>query len=280
MSKRIGSVSLLFLIVAAGCQTPTRKFGTWKEFWSPAADPAPNKSTTQSAQSEIAPLPAPYPENNSFNIRILESTGSPEALQTAWSYLDEASPVSKDWQMLHRNGLRCGIGQYSDWPTLKEQLDKCRTNVRNEIQVTLGTFVPTSLLSDPMKSERTIFYYDHEGRVHGKDYGASSLDFTLTTAGRMPEGRIRVIFSPKIMKRRTIAREGFDNALQGQELENFNVMVDIGPQEFALIGPSATQTAGTLVGPQLFQQWQNGQRKSLFILISPVPLTQNNETKK
>jgi hypothetical protein len=183
--------------------------------------------------------------------------------------------VSKDWQMLHRNGLRCGIGQYTDWPTLRDQLEKCETTVRGSIQVTLGAFVPTILLADKFRTERTIFYYDREGQVHGRDFGPSSLEFTLTTVGRMPEGRIRVIFSPKVMKRR-VAREGSNTAATEQELENFNMMVDIGPQEFALIGPSTGPTAGTLIGPQLFSQWVNGQRKSLFILISPAPLAEKS----
>ncbi len=275
MLKTILSVGLVLLVMAIACRTPTRQFGPWKGFWSGPATQNSAGVTTQSAAATAPPQPS-FAQTNNFNIRVLESTGSREALQTAWSYLDESSPVSKDWQMLHRNGLRCGIGQYTDWPTLREQLEKCGTHVRSDIQVALGAFIPATLLADKFRSERTIFYYDREGQIHGKDFGPSSLEFTLTTAGRMPEGRIRVIFSPRIMKRRA-AREGVAPAGTEQELENFNVMVDLGPQEFALIGPNAGQAAGTLLGPQLFLQWENGQRKSLFILISPAPLAERQK---
>jgi hypothetical protein len=267
---------ILVLLVTTACQMPTRQFGSWKGFWPAASNQAPGVAATQPA-AQASPQRS-YSQSNYFNIRILESTGNPEALQNAWSYLDESSPVGKDWQMLHRNGLRCGIGQYSDWPTMKDQLEKCGTKVRGDVQVQLGGFVQTTLLADKFRSERTIFYYDHEGRVHGKDFGASGLEFTLTTAGRMPEGRIRIIFSPKIIKRGS--REGLNSSRTEQELENFNVMVDLGGQEFALIGPSSSQMAGTLLGPQLFLQWENGERKSLFILVSPAVLAEKTEGKK
>jgi len=49
----------------------------------------------------------------------------------------------------------------------------------------------------------------------------------------------------------------------------------MGAREFALIGPDSKKTAATLVGSQLFLPWVQGQRKSIFILISPVPLEKN-----
>jgi hypothetical protein len=185
--------------------------------------------------------------------------------------------MSKDWQLLHRNGLRCGIGQYSDWPTLKTQLEKCGTKTRSQTQVSLGGFSPVSLLSDKFRNERTLFYYDRNGQVHGKDFGPSHLTFILSTAGRMPENRVRLIFSPKIAKPGTgndqldIIEEMKKSPVE-QELENFSVIVDLGPREFALIGPSSKEIASSLVGSQLFVQWDKGQRKSLLILVSPAEI--------
>lgn len=266
---------MLVLEILSGCKQPARQFGNWSFPWSKSTQ----EKTTTSKPSSNARDPhqeRQTPVINNFNVRILESTGTQQCLQNTWSYLDESSPVSKDWQMLQRNGLRCGIGQFSDWPTFKVQLDKCGMKVRNDIQVALGPFNPITLLSDKYRSERTLFYLDQNGKIHGRDFGPSVLEFTLMTAGRVPEGRVRMIFSPKIVKpSSSLDRFGAAKTSTEEELENFNVMVDVGPREFALIGPSNKEMARTLVGPQLFLQWSKGQKKSLFVLISPLEFEKN-----
>jgi len=264
------------LALVGACQQPSRQFINWKwPTWN--QNQSKDKATTQPATSAPAKAPeAPPPVvSNCFNIQLVECAGTEEGLQTAWSYLDESSPLSKDWRVLHQNGLRCGIGQYSDWPTLKLQLEKCGSKKRSETQVSLSGFSPVSILSDKFRSERTLFYYDREGQVHGKDFGPSRLTFILTTAGRVPEGRVRLIFSPKVAKpskgnEQLDMLEEMKRGSVEQELEDFSVVVDLGPREFAMIGPSSKQMATSLVGPQLFVHWDRGQRKSLLILISPA----------
>jgi len=280
IERRI-NIFVLTVTVLIGCQAQTRQFKTWQWTWpkwpgtqtatQPATHPATTTKTKETSITQVA--------GNFFDVRILESTGSEQCIQNAWSYLDESSPLSKDWQLIHRNGLRCGIGQHSDWPTLKAQLEKCNTRVRGEFQIELGSTTPMTLLADKYRAERTIFYYDRDGRSHGMDFGASVLQFTMTTGGRMPEGRVRAIFTPRIVKRtanyeRLMTPDTKRSEIE-LELENFSIIVDMGAREFALIGPDSKKTAATLVGSQLFLPWVQGQRKSIFILISPVPLEKN-----
>jgi len=282
MNNRKCAALGLCLLVLGACQPQTRQFSAWKWTWpnwnqNPTTAPASQPAASQSAEPRE---PDPI-VSNFFNIQILECAGTDECLQNTWSYLDETSPMSKDWKVLHRNGLRCGIGQYSDWPTLKDQLEKCGSKTRTQTQVTLGGFSPVTLLTDKFRSERTVFYYDREGQVHGRDFGPSRLTFVLTAAGKMPEGRVRLIFSPKIVKPgsgndQLDALESPRKSQLEQELENFSVIVDLGAREFAMIGPSAKEMASSLVGPQLFSQWNKGQRKSLLILVSPAEVEKNN----
>jgi len=146
----------------------------------------------------------------------------------------------------------------------------------SQVQVTLGQFSPVGVLADRTRPERTLFYYDREGKIHGEDVGPSRLEFSLMTAGRMPEGRLRVVFSPRIigpesefdrLAKAPAARRGVE-----RELENFSVIVDVGPQEFTLIGPSKKEMPHSLVGPQLFSQWEKGERKTFYVLVSPLEL--------
>jgi len=220
---------------------------------------------------------------NSFDVWILDSTGSSECLEEAWSHLDELFLPGnvEDWKVLSRNGLRCGKGQLSAWPTVKEQLDRCNTTTGPAIELDVGLFTPVVLLTDPWKPDRTIFYYDRAGRPRGEDFQRSKLQLVLTTAGRTGAGRIRVIFAPRVVKRisslerlaprRRPRRPGEGKTIQ-QELENLNITVDLGPDEFAVLGPASGKLAKMLVGSQLFLRWEKGQQHSKLILIKPVVL--------
>jgi hypothetical protein len=264
------------ITLTTGCQQQqSREFDAWKWKWPVWTTKPAQSSTTQTSPANAPSAPTPI-ISNSFTIRILESTGSDLQLNEAWSYLDEAAPISGDWQMLHRNGLRCGVGQFSDWPTVRQQFEKCGTRVKTELQVSLGSFAPMNILTDPMKSERTIFYYDRDGRTHGRDFGPSSMQFTMTMAGRMAGGRVRTIFTPRILRPTSSLEQfvGKENrkSMTEQELENFGIVVDLGPEEFAILGPAGGQMPASLVGSQLFSSWSQGQRRSTFILISAVQL--------
>jgi len=271
-------MSLIGLLAADACQQPTRPFGQWNWTWlgikPPASQPAPDQAKSTTPQPARPGTPA---ANDYFLVRVIESTGDERALQTAWSYLDESSPVGKDWPMLQANGLRCGIGQFSDWPSLRDEFNKSGTKVRSESQVALSSFSPIVVLSDPFRSERTVFYTDREGKAHGQDFVNSSLQLMLITAGHMPEGRVRLIFSPQIARRipnpepSAIGSKSRKTQVE-RELENFSFLVDLGPREFALIGPASREKTRYLVGPQLFLQWEKGQRKCLYLLVSPAGL--------
>jgi hypothetical protein len=284
LARRMRHILLFSMIFFAifGCrQQQQPQPDAWKWKW-----PAWGKTQPATTQNTTPGEPkTPAVVSNFFNVRILESTGTDHQLNEAWSYLDEAAPVSGDWQLLHRNGLRCGIGQYSDWPAIKQQLEKCGTRMKTDLQVSLSSFAPMNILSDQMKSERTLFYYDCNGRTHGRDFGASTLQFTMTMAGRMAGGRVRAVFSPKIIRpisqlEQITGKENRKSTIE-QELENFSIIVDLGPEEFAIIGPSGREMADSLVGSQLFLGWNQGQRRSTFILISTAQLEdkKNNSQK-
>jgi hypothetical protein len=276
-------VSWLFILMPMpGCQ-PAKQFD-WKWKW-PDLSASGKKTAAASPTSATTPASAePQPASgNAFSVRILKNRASESDLRVVWSYLDEASPQSADWQMLHRNGLRCGIGQYSDWPAVRAQLEKCGTKIQGEFQVTLSGFSPMNLLSDKLRSERTLFYYDRNGQVHGRDFGPSMMQFSMVTAGQISGGRVRTIFIPRIFKvsgnlDRLLPNDA-KSAMTELQLEDFSITVDLGPEEFALIGPSEGKMAESLLGAQLFIGWDQGQPLNYFILISPMSLEPSNKDK-
>jgi hypothetical protein len=259
-----------------GCQKPTRQFDSWRWKWptlSGQKDVQPANSASDQKNTDSTEVPA---VGNCFDVRILVNRGTDDDLRTAWSYLDEASPLSKDWQMLHRNGLRCGIGQYSDWTTVKDQLEKGGTKVKSQFQIVLNTFASMKILNDELQQERTLFYYDRDGQVHGRDFGPSTMQMTMTVGGRVPGGRMRTVLTPRIFQETLMVgrlvgdQNDSKKSLVEQELENFSIFVDLGQEEFALIGPSRQDMPSSLVGAQLFLNQKQGQLQSYFILISPI----------
>ncbi len=279
-------IVLIVIFSIIGCKSDKKRFDDWQWSW-------PNwwqKSDKSSAQVNSKPIVTKsLPKikiGRYFDVRILDSTGNNECLQNVWSYLDELAPASFDWQVLHKNGIRAGIGQYSDWPVLKQQLEKCNTKMDSQIQLALGSFRSANLLTDKYKNSRTLFYYDNDGQFHGQDYGRSQLRLTITSAGRVSGDRVRIILAPKII----IARTSFGQIRPlnkkkkrkkeytiEKELEKFSITIDLGANEFVLIGISDLNIPDSLIGAQLFTQWKNGQKHSFFVLISPMMPSSNRK---
>jgi hypothetical protein len=275
---------LVSILIIAGCNSQTKQFSELKWKWPEWAAPKAKVTSTAPTVAEKAKSPELPPASaNSFSVRIFKNSAAEKELRVVWSYLDEASPQSADWKMLHRNGLRCGIGQYSDWPAVKAELEKYGTKIQGDFQVTLSNFSPMNLLSDKLRSERTLFYYDRNGDVHGRDFGPSLMQFSMVTAGRISGGRVRAIFIPRIYKPETSLERLMPSenkkSMVEQELENFNITVDLGPEEFALIGPSAGEMPESLIGSQLFLGWDQGRQLNYFILISPMTLEASSKEK-
>jgi hypothetical protein len=55
-----------------------------------------------------------------------------------------------------------------------------------------------------------------------------------------------------------------------QELKQLSLVVDLAPDEFALIGPSAGKRARFVVGSQLFESWEQGQKHTYLVVVKPV----------
>jgi len=269
MRKRILVLTILMSIGLAGCRKEKQSYDerlNWPDWW----------KSTLTTQRADAPGPGQQQTASSFNIWIIDAAGDPEILDQIWKPLNEVS--STDVQELRRlslNGLRCAKGRLSDWPAVKEQLDRCQTRNHTQvpIQKTVGLFSPTALLSTPMEPKRTLFCYDRQGKLEGEDFGYSQLQLTLMFAGHIGNDRVRAVFSPKIVrevnrfedmiptpKRQTIE----------QELKQLSLVVDLAPDEFALIGPSTGKRGRLVVGSQLFESWEQGQEHTYLVVVKPV----------
>lgn len=219
---------------------------------------------------------------NSFHIWVLDSAGDREVLDQIWSYLDDVSPGDVGHsKLLNLNGLRCGTGHVDDWPAVKGLLDRCQTvaRTRTPVEKTVGLFTPTVLLTSGFAS-RTLFYYDRAGRVRGNDFGPSRLQLLLVPVGKLGDGRARVVFSPRLL----IPASRFAHLARkagrvkpraraktiGEELEGLSIVVDLNPDEFALLGPSPGKRPKHLVGSQLFERWERGQRHTFLVVVKPM----------
>ncbi len=279
-NRRIYLIVIAVIFLIAGCQSDKKRFDNWQLSW-PNWWNRPKNTTEQVSPKPIVNESLPEIKiGRYFDVRILESTGNNECLQNVWSYLDELSPISFNWQILHKNGIKAGIGQYSDWPALKQQLEKCNTKTDSQIQLALGSFRSASLLTDKYRNSRTLFYYDNDGRFHGKDYGKSQLRLMITSGGRVSGNRVRIILTPKIVIPRTSfgqitrikkIKKKKEHTIE-KELEKFSITIELGAKEFVLVGISDLNLPDSLIGTQLFTQWKDGQKHSFFVLISPMAL--------
>jgi len=281
LSKRPNNKYICLIITICliiGCQSEKRRFDNWHWSWPNWWKKSPSSDESRHPKPPVRKSLPEIKIGRYFDVRILDSTANNECLQNVWSYLDELSPVSIDWQVLHKNGIRAGVGQYSDWPALKQQLEKCNTKLESQIQLALGSFRSASLLTDKFRNSRTLFYYDNTGKFHGKDYGPSQLRLTITSAGKVTGSRTRIILTPKIISPRSRLEQFTRKKIKRKtstietELEKFSIIIDIGPEEFVLVGISNLNLPDSLLGSQLFTQWKNGQKHSFFVLLSPMTL--------
>lgn len=263
-------VLILLCTAVLGCRQE-RRFDDWKWKWPGAS----KKSTAATTQEEGGSRRSA----NVFQVWVIDLTGSGAGLDQAWSYLDEMLPGKvQNWPMVNRNGLRCGIGQVGDWPAVKKELDECGARVKSQTELNIRLFSPIVLLSDEFKEDRTVFFYDQVGRARGMDYGRSKLQFLLATVGRTGTGRTRVVFSPRIvqpvypLQRYSAAsnERGKARKTVKEEIEDFSVVVDLGPEEFVLVGPTSGALPDSVIGSQLFLRWEEGQRHTTMILVKPV----------
>jgi len=233
--------------------------------------------------------PAPRRSSNTFLVWVFRSTGDQACLERVWSsYLDELLPSGvQNWQVINDNGLRCGIGQVSDWPAVKQALERCQTGTSPKNPPTetyVGFMSPAVVRSDPTRAERNLFYRDLTGRQRGRTFTNSKLELVLVSGGRTGNGKTRVVFSPRIVTPRKAfravrpaRRRAAKSKSIKQELENLSIVVDLGPEEFVLLGPSSHARSKYRIGSQLFVSWEHGQRNTYFILVRPGPVGQTRE---
>jgi hypothetical protein len=278
MVRGIGLVIVMGALLAGvcGCGKQSRRFDMASFDWFGLK----KGGTVGVAQSQPTRPATGNPFVESYRVWIFRSTGTDACREQGWSYLDELLPGAvQDAKVLASNGLRCGVGRVSDWPKVKEQLEACQTITSREnspMDIAVARMSSIVLLSDEMKRDRTLFYYDRNGRLRGCD-GASKLQLVLISGGRIAEGRRRVVFSPRILEPTNRIKAMTDAARPAsatptveKELENLSFTVDLGPEEFVLLGPRNGELAASLIGAQLFTKWDQGQRGVYLILVKPV----------
>ncbi len=259
------SYSMMFisLVTFLGCQARP-KTTRWEFHW---PDWMRFNTQTEKADKKVdTPLP------DQFTFWKFSTAGDEKCIENVWSYLDEAIPGSKDWTIVHKNGLRVGIGQQSDWPTIKGLLEKCGTVLKGRGTIRLDGINPCAIYQTPYKANRVIFCYDIEGNFHGRDFRDSRLSLVINSAGIVGERKVRAILVPTIEYARKsqikISSEQYKSKVE-EEFENLSFTFDLGPKEFALIGPASTNQSKYLIGSHLLIGWENGSRRYYLIVIAP-----------
>ncbi len=279
-AKALLPLLVLVLAGSAGCRQE-RRFEGEKTDWFGWAR---GREAGEVSEGDTGP---PRIAGNVFEVWVFTSGPEQEALEQAWSYLDELLPAQvKDWKTLNRNGLRCGIGRSEDWPLVKAALEESMTTTSREnppLQISVGHMSSAILISDDFQKDRTLFYYDRAGRLRGED-GPSKLELVLGSPGRTGQGRVRVVFSPRVVEPPSPLRGAAERSVSGKsvarELENLSIVADLGLDEFALVGPTASDLPKSLIGSQLFVRWEDGERHTNLVLVKPVaevPVVEDRE---
>lgn len=237
-------------LVFVGCKTVGQQEGA--KSW-PLQRSEPVGRVGGRSSLRVAPM-------NFFLVLIIDVPSGSGINESLYSYLDEQLAGGVSWPVLRNNGLRLGVGQIENFAAIKSLLDGAQAKVSSRLQLTVGLMQPIRILSDPVRRQRTLFYYDIAGRPHGRDLTDSSLGIVISASGAGgSEGALVVNLAPEIRYRSVPVRfkmvAGQPRRVFGPDREILNdlaVKFKLDEGEFALLGPSGSNLAESLVGSQLF----------------------------
>ena len=194
-----------------------------------------------------------------------------------WNHLDEEAIPADTAVILQRNGLRVARGKEDSWPAIKALLKEEHVETsRDRMAVTNG--LPLMVELNGVPRDQILFLLRPEGPVAGASFPESTnvlrIEYDILLA-KPSSLQVRVI--PEIRLPRRRPRPKLDESDSPQPpweqatrvLHELAFEMEVGPDEFFVIGPSPTAELGHWAGSLLLCEETDGRWFESMYFITP-----------
>jgi hypothetical protein len=201
-----------------------------------------------------------------------------------WKLIDEDSVDVGTYDLLYKNGLRVGHGRLGNFPAYAALIDKEAFGVRTTQFFNVaggGTNILNVNPEDPTQeiTEETLFVFDRNG-LNGRSYAhcQNRLLFSFIWEPHQND-TVRIDLCPTVEVVRTRMDWWLqDNpkgnpALNSEHLYELGLRLDLGPDDFLVIGASPAASEAHRVGNLFLTHDLPTQRVEQLLLLSRKPLT-------
>ncbi|UCD29624.1 MAG: hypothetical protein JSV03_03850 [Planctomycetota bacterium] len=280
--------SIAALLVAVGCTDPGgsgRKNGSFRLFGRSESPNGRDSALTigtqdhKSNQSTLSQQETVIVRQISFDIlRARVAKGIFSESGKIWNHLDEEALPADTAFYLQRNGLRVARGKLDSWRPIKALLEQEKNVESSAKETPLTTGASFTLELDPRPRDQTLFIVRRNGHLAGADY-ADSVNLLRIEYGFSVDNKdlLVVRMMPQIKLPYTASR--FDVGPNGlvqypshqptKVLRELAFEMELGPDEFFVIGPSNSAHHGHLAGSLLLCEEIEGSKYESMYFITP-----------
>ena len=255
----------------------------------PEAGAVPRALSLSSLSQEAAPAndmtretprDAAEPVRELFRIDVYQFTaplGSLGRNEDFWKRIDEQCVDVGTYDLLFKNGLRVGVAPMSEFDGIRKHIDADASCRRLSVTGTIAQQVQLETRKDLV--EQRIFYFDHANALIGRSYDrcANLMNLSFEPTPRKP-GSVRVKLCPMVRADRTelefsvLNQEREITYVSPEFLYDLNIRVDVAPDTFFILAPSADSDRLTSVGHAFLTADGPTERLEHVIVLVPRPL--------
>jgi hypothetical protein len=239
-------------------------------------------SAAQTIQADATPAVPYLVQVLAYKITL--PAGAVSRNEEFWKHVQETAVDVPTYELLYKNGVRCGVAPTSEWTYLKGVLD------HNPAVSQQSTYTGREArdLDAELKLKvnyQNLFYYDSSGELVGRTHERCDnlLRLSFLPAPRKP-GTVRLTLCPVIRSlRQRIVAVGDINTRQIEEfypeqLYDLNLTVDVPLDDVLVVGPSAEAKWPTSLGSNFLVNDASAQQTETLLIFKPVPFRMGGPT--
>lgn len=194
-----------------------------------------------------------------------------------WKRIDEQCVDPATASLLQSNGIRVGLAPLSELESFDKYMDE--SHPVQKLAVVGSEVKDAQIDMKPEVPEQIIFHLDKTNTPVGRTFGKSEniINISFEPAPRKP-GQLRLTVCP--MVRATRRQMRFTELNSEYELEfvnpehyyDLNFRVDIPPEHFLVVTPSASARITTSVGHAFFIKEAPAERQEQVLIVVPHPI--------
>jgi len=196
-----------------------------------------------------------------------------------WNHLDEEAIPADTAVILQRNGLRVARGKEDSWPPIKALLEDEEHVETSTNHVAVNNGLPLMVELDRWPRDQVLFLFRPDGSLGGASFPESTnllrIEYDISLDRR--PGALEVNVMPEIRLPPTPPRFRFGESgfVQGRRQQPTRVLrelafaMEVGPDEFFVVGPGPRMERGHLAGSLLLCEEIEGRRFESIYFITP-----------